>query len=183
MSDERGMLEVEIIKARCLQIKPDARRLPCKCRRMLVRVVEKHTVALLYSSHSNEPSSLKLRPPVPYIKVYLMNNKKCIAKFKIDATEQTLNPSYHRRVLFRDDHRNCLLQIIIWGDYGKHDRKSLMGIVQIDLDHVDMSSVVVGWYRLFGAPAVVSSSSMSSSKLLRQTLSSSTTDQDELAVQ
>jgi len=60
--------------------------------------------------------------------------------------------------------------VIVWGNYGKKDRKSLMGIVQIHLNDLDISSLVIGWYKLFNAPSTTSS--LVSSKALRHTLSS-----------
>lgn len=53
----------------------------------------------------------------------------------------------------------------MWGDYGKKDRKSLMGIVQIHLDDLDISDLVIGWYKLFNVPSMTNSST--SSKALR----------------
>lgn len=115
-------------------------------------------------------------PTAPYVKVYLMKNKKCVAKFKTSQCRQTLDPLYQQQFIFRDDYSDCVLQIIVWADYGKRDRKSLMGIVQIHLNDLDMSDVVLGWYKLFNAPSMVAlasgSSVVSSSKSLRQTLSS-----------
>lgn len=122
----------------------------------------------------------------PYVKIYLMKDKKCVAKFKTNQMRCTLDALYQQRFIFRDDYANCVLQVIVWGDYGKRDRKSLMGLAQIHLNDVDISNLVIGWYKLFNAPSLTSSSSlsMSSSKLLRQTISSTKigqqlqTDQD-----
>ncbi len=38
---------------------------------------------------------------------------------------------------------------MIWGDYGKLDRKVFMGVCQIFLDDLDLSQLVIGWYKLF----------------------------------
>jgi hypothetical protein len=111
-----------------------------------------------------------------------MRNKKCLGKFKTTSMSNTLDPLYQQLFIFRDDYTDCVLQIIVWGDYGKNDRKSLMGIVQIHLNDLDMSNVVIGWYKLFNAPSMVASSSVaSSSKSLRQTLS--TTKLADLSIQ
>lgn len=106
----------------------------------------------------------------PYVKVYLMRNKKCIAKFKTGQTKRTLDPMYQQRFIFRDDYSECVLQVIVWGDYGKKDRKCLMGVVQIHLDDLDMSRSVIGWYKLFNALSVTNMMT-TSSKALRQTMS------------
>lgn len=63
---------------------------------------------------------------------------------------------------------NWLVQVIVWGDYGKRDRKSMMGIVQIHLDDLDISNMVIGWYKLFNIPSMTNS--LASSKNLRQKL-------------
>lgn len=42
-----------------------------------------------------------------------------------------------------------LTQIVVWGDYGKLDRKYFMGMAQVCLDDLDLSNIVIGWYKLF----------------------------------
>lgn len=97
-----------------------------------------------------------------------MKNKKCIAKFKTATRHETLNPLYQEKFIFRYDYENCILQVIVWGDYGRKDRKSLMGITQIQLAELDISNLVIDWYQLFNAPSMASS--LVSSKALRKTL-------------
>ena len=41
------------------------------------------------------------------------------------------------------------LQITVWGDYGKLDRKYFMGMAQVCLDDLDLTNIVIGWYKLF----------------------------------
>lgn len=101
-----------------------------------------------------------------------MKNKKCVAKFKTLPAKRTLDPMYQQKFIFRDDYKECILQVIVWGDYGKKDRKSLMGVIQIHLDDLDMSNVIVGWYKLFNALSLTNSMMLNSSKALRQTMSS-----------
>jgi len=38
---------------------------------------------------------------------------------------------------------------MIWGDYGRMDKKTFMGLVQIVLDDLDLSNIVIGWFKLF----------------------------------
>ena len=38
---------------------------------------------------------------------------------------------------------------MVWGDYGKLDRKVFMGVCQILLDDLDLSQLAIGWYKLF----------------------------------
>lgn len=99
-----------------------------------------------------------------------MRNKKCLAKFKTQPSTRTLDPLYQQRFIFREDYSHCVLQVIVWADYGKKDRKSLMGIVQVHLNDLDISNLVIGWYRLFNAPSMANMLFASSSKALRHTM-------------
>lgn len=47
-----------------------------------------------------------------------------------------------------------LFQVIVWGDYGRMDRKVFMGVVQILLDELDLSNLVIGWYKLFSTSSM-----------------------------
>lgn len=136
LCNQRGMLEVEVIRARHLHRKATA-------------------IHIL---------------PNPYVKVYLMKGKICVAKFKTNSANQTLDPLYQKRFVFRNitDTQNSILQVIVWGDYGRKDRKSLMGISQIRLDEVDLTKTLIGWYKLFNLPSI--SGNMLSSKSLRNRL-------------
>lgn len=50
---------------------------------------------------------------------------------------------------------NFFLQVIVWGDYGRMDHKSFMGVAQILLEELDLSSTVIGWYKLFPPSSLV----------------------------
>lgn len=62
-------------------------------------------------------------------------------------------------------------QIIVWGDYGRMNHKTLMGIVQIQLDDLNLSTIVIGWYKLFNPSSMTS---LPSKSLRHSMLSSST---------
>jgi regulating synaptic membrane exocytosis protein 2 len=48
-------------------------------------------------------------------------------------------------------------QVTIWGDYGRVEgAKVFMGVAQILLDNLDLSELVIGWYKLFGTSSLVS---------------------------
>lgn len=48
-------------------------------------------------------------------------------------------------------------QVTVWGDYGRMEgRKVFMGLAQIMLDDLDLSNIVIGWYKLFGTSSLVS---------------------------
>ncbi|XP_015680172.1 regulating synaptic membrane exocytosis protein 3 [Protobothrops mucrosquamatus] len=48
-------------------------------------------------------------------------------------------------------------KVIVWGDYGRMDHKCFMGMAQIVLDELDLSSVVTGWYKLFPTSSLADS--------------------------
>jgi regulating synaptic membrane exocytosis protein 2 len=69
------------------------------------------------------------------------------------------------------------LQVTVWGDYGRIEgKKVFMGVAQIMLDDLNLSNIVIGWYKLFGTTSLVSvvGSSTSSSLLNLSRRSSST---------
>ena len=43
----------------------------------------------------------------------------------------------------------------MWGDYGRMERKVFMGVAQILLDNLDLSNMVIGWYKLFTSSSLV----------------------------
>lgn len=47
----------------------------------------------------------------PYVKVYMMKNRKCIAKAKTAPARRTLDPLYQQQLTFREDYRQCILQV------------------------------------------------------------------------
>ncbi|XP_053785782.1 regulating synaptic membrane exocytosis protein 2 isoform X19 [Desmodus rotundus] len=120
MMDKKGQLEVEIIRARGLVVKPGSKTLPA-----------------------------------PYVKVYLLDNGVCIAKKKTKVARKTLEPLYQQLLSFEESPQGKVLQIIVWGDYGRMDHKSFMGVAQILLDELELSNMVIGWYKLFPPSSLV----------------------------
>ncbi|XP_022243249.1 regulating synaptic membrane exocytosis protein 2-like isoform X2 [Limulus polyphemus] len=93
--------------------------------------------------------------PAPYVKVYLVNGRKCIAKAKTSIARRTLDPLYQQQLVFHEDYRGCVLQVTVWGDYGRMEKKVFMGVSQIMLDDLDLSNIVIGWYKLFHPSSLV----------------------------
>ncbi|XP_046875549.1 regulating synaptic membrane exocytosis protein 2 [Hypomesus transpacificus] len=93
--------------------------------------------------------------PAPYVKVYLMDNGKCIVKKKTRLARKTLDPLYQQQLQFEENPEGKVLQIIVWGDYGRMDHKSFMGAAQILLDDLDLSNMVIGWFKLFPPTSLV----------------------------
>ncbi|GCB64975.1 hypothetical protein scyTo_0004693 [Scyliorhinus torazame] len=91
----------------------------------------------------------------PYVKVYLLENGVCIAKKKTKIARKTLDPLYQQSLLFEESPQGKVLQVIVWGDYGRMDHKCFMGVAQILLEELDLSSMVIGWYKLFPTSSLV----------------------------
>ncbi|KAH8295422.1 hypothetical protein KR018_010980 [Drosophila ironensis] len=142
MCHQKGFLEVEVIRARGLQQKPSSKMLPA-----------------------------------PYVKVYLVSGKNCVAKMKTSTARRTLDPLYQQQLVFKQSYTGCILQVCIsllhnpfgkimlkqyfsqvtvWGDYGRIEKKVFMGVAQIMLDDLNLSNIVIGWYKLFGTTSLVS---------------------------
>ncbi|GFU25787.1 regulating synaptic membrane exocytosis protein 2 [Nephila pilipes] len=120
--EKRNCLEVEVIRARGLLPKANAKVLP-----------------------------------TPYIKVYLLNGRRCIAKRKTVLARRTLDPLYQQVLTFTEDFRHCSVQVTVWGNYSSMERKVFMGVVQIVLDDIDLVKGVIDWYRLYHHSSLVSS--------------------------
>ncbi|XP_070589156.1 regulating synaptic membrane exocytosis protein 1 isoform X1 [Erythrolamprus reginae] len=93
--------------------------------------------------------------PAPYVKVYLLENGACVAKKKTRIARKTLDPLYQQTLVFDENSHGRVLQVIVWGDYGRMDHKCFMGVAQILLEELDLSSVVIGWYKLFPPSSLV----------------------------
>uniref|UniRef100_A0A9J8A8N2 Regulating synaptic membrane exocytosis 2 n=1 Tax=Cyprinus carpio carpio TaxID=630221 RepID=A0A9J8A8N2_CYPCA len=93
--------------------------------------------------------------PAPYVKVYLLENGACIAKKKTKVARKTLDPLYQQQLSFEETPGGKVLQIIVWGEYGRMDHKSFMGAAQILLDDLDLSNMVIGWFKLFPPSSLV----------------------------
>ncbi|XP_072936104.1 regulating synaptic membrane exocytosis protein 2 isoform X5 [Epargyreus clarus] len=93
--------------------------------------------------------------PAPYVKVYLVSGKRCIAKAKTSTARRTLDPLYQQTLTFRENFKGCVLQVTVWGDYGRIEgKKVFMGVAQIMLDDLNLSNIVIGWYKLFGTTSL-----------------------------
>ncbi|TRY92321.1 hypothetical protein DNTS_029279 [Danionella cerebrum] len=100
-----------------------------------------------------KPGSKSL--PAPYVKVYLLHNGANVAKKKTKIARKTLDPLYQQTLQFEESPQGKVLQVIVWGDYGRMDHKSFMGVAQILLEELDLSSNVIGWYKLFPPSSLV----------------------------
>ncbi|PIO15054.1 hypothetical protein AB205_0009540 [Aquarana catesbeiana] len=94
----------------------------------------------------------------PYIKVYLIENGACLSKKKTRTAKKTWDPVYQQVLQFDEGPQGKVLQVIVWGDYGRMDHKCFMGMAQILLEELDLSSCVTGWYKLFPTSSLADSS-------------------------
>ncbi|XP_015995541.1 regulating synaptic membrane exocytosis protein 3 [Rousettus aegyptiacus] len=113
-----------------------------------------------------KPGSKSL--PATYIKVYLLENGACVAKKKTKVAKKTCDPLYQQALLFDEGPQGRVLQVIVWGDYGRMDHKCFMGMAQIMLDELDLSAAVTGWYKLFPTSSVADSTLGSLTRRLSQ---------------
>ncbi|XP_059837193.1 regulating synaptic membrane exocytosis protein 4-like [Hypanus sabinus] len=90
-----------------------------------------------------------------YIKLYLLENGVCIAKKKTKSVHKSLDPLYHQILVFSESPQGKILQVIVWGNYGRMDRKCFMGVAQVLLEELDLSSSATGWYKLFPTCSMV----------------------------
>lgn len=113
-----------------------------------------------------KPGSKSL--PATYIKAYLLENGACVAKKKTKVAKKTCDPLYQQALLFDEGPQGKVLQVIVWGDYGRMDHKCFMGMAQIMLDELDLNAAVTGWYKLFPTSSVVDSTLGSLTRRLSQ---------------
>uniref|UniRef100_A0A4W3GR96 Regulating synaptic membrane exocytosis 4 n=1 Tax=Callorhinchus milii TaxID=7868 RepID=A0A4W3GR96_CALMI len=93
--------------------------------------------------------------PATYIKLYLLENGTCIAKKKTKVSRKSLDPIYQQILVFSETPQGKILQVMVWGNYGRMDRKCFMGVAQILLEELDLSRMVIGWYKLFPTCSMV----------------------------
>ena len=86
-----------------------------------------------------------------------MDGKTCIEKQRTRSTRRTLDPLIQQTLIFKENYRDKVLQIGVWGDYGKLDRKVFMGVCQINLEELRLSTgaQVLDWFKLFSANSLM----------------------------
>ena len=63
---------------------------------------------------------------------------------------------------------NDCLQITVWGDYGRIERKCFMGIAQIRLDDLNFNAPIIGWYKLYHSNSLVGAPTQSQQNIAQQ---------------
>jgi regulating synaptic membrane exocytosis protein 2 len=96
---------------------------------------------LQVSSHSPDFSF------VPSLSFFLLMHIICIL-------ERKTNKLNNKKIL----PALTLFKVTVWGDYGRIEgKKVFMGVAQIMLDNLNLSHIVIGWYKLFGTTSLVPS--------------------------
>ncbi|KAL7985530.1 hypothetical protein Chor_004100 [Crotalus horridus] len=139
LQERNGQLEVDIIQARGLTAKPGSKTLPG---------IEEYYCNMM--DHEQEQSI-----DSAYIKAYLLENGVCIAKKKTKVARKSLDPLYNQVLLFPESPQGKVLQVIVWGNYGRMERKHFMGVARVLLEELDLSTLAVGWYKLFPTSSMV----------------------------
>ncbi|OQV23161.1 Regulating synaptic membrane exocytosis protein 2 [Hypsibius exemplaris] len=102
--------------------------------------------------------------PACYVKVYIMEDKRIVAKQKTVVSRRSLDPLWQQTLGF-EDHQyidRASLQVSVWGEVGRMEKKLFMGVALINLDELDLSTIIIGWYKLFDSATVLAPATKSS---------------------
>ena len=113
MQDKRGHLEVEVIRARGLQCKPGSKTLPGK--KCFSIYYLKHLLLHIYLYIYCLINRILIISNIlaPWVKVYLVSGKRCMAKAKTATARRTLDPLYQQQLVFHEKYTGCVLQVNI----------------------------------------------------------------------
>ncbi|KAK1337718.1 hypothetical protein QTO34_002351 [Cnephaeus nilssonii] len=141
LQERNGQLEVDIIQARGLTAKPGSKTLP----------------GVVSPAHCKPTLQLTLLASVPsgLYQGLLLENGVCIAKKKTKVARKSLDPLYNQVLLFPESPQGKVLQVIVWGNYGRMERKQFMGVARVLLEELDLTTLAVGWYKLFPTSSMV----------------------------
>ena len=144
-----------MIRARGLQSKPGSKVLPGKS----------SSLPVSQSSWASSSSSLGKSLPGERQEVFSKGKDFCRPPY----IRSSLSTATHlsstvwwlcttgKFILYNTSLFNPSFQVTIWGDYGRVEgTKVFMGVAQILLDNLDLSHIVIGWYKLFGTSSLVS---------------------------
>ena len=102
LSYTKGYLEVEVIRARYLRAKQGSKVVPGES-------IFRHSIEENLRKYIEFGFWIFIL--APYVKVYLVNGKKCIAKAKTTTVRKTLDPLYQQQLQFRENFQGCILQV------------------------------------------------------------------------
>lgn len=162
MVDRGGQLEVEVNQARGLIPKPGSKNIPATYVKVYVLengvcLAKKKTKVVKKTLDPTYQQAL-LFDESPQGKVLQVSDSLFLAfpifrSFQHPVMKLFSNQCPSSQIVFPGT-RACnalsfLLQVIVWGDYGRMDHKCFMGMAQILLEDLDLSATVSGWYKLF----------------------------------
>jgi regulating synaptic membrane exocytosis protein 2 len=90
-----------------------------------------------------------------YVKLYMFSGRTCIEKQRTTLARRTLDPMYQQNLQFVQNYQGNILQMTVWGDFGKLDRKVFIGIAQIVLDDIKLPTMNIGWYKLYSISSII----------------------------
>ena len=100
-----------------------------------------------------------------------MEDKRIIAKAKTNVARRCLDPLYQQTLAFDEDYQRRQLQVSCWGDFGRMEKKVFMGVALINMEDLDLTTIIIGWYKLFDSATVVAPNSTKSSSLYAASVS------------
>lgn len=106
LNQKKGYLEIEVIRAKDLKAKQGSKVIPGKSFRSHFPKRYVHTTKDSYLRRLSVRFSA-----APYVKLYVVNGKRCIAKAKTVPARKTLDPFYQQSLTFKDNCRGCILQV------------------------------------------------------------------------
>ena len=62
----------------------------------------------------------------PWVKVYLVSGKKCLAKAKTSQARRTLDPLFQQQLIFSQRYGGCVLQVNCFGGYSLKPYQALI---------------------------------------------------------
>ncbi|KRZ32601.1 Rab-3-interacting molecule unc-10 [Trichinella pseudospiralis] len=105
-------------------------------------------VRIIRARHLNRKPGSKFYPS-PYVKVYLCDEKSVVAKAKTGLAARTPEPRFDQLLIFTEAYHNRLLQVILVGDYGRIERKSVIGLAMIRLSNLDLTKPIEAFASTF----------------------------------
>lgn len=78
----------------------------------------------------------------------LLDSKRCTARKKTKSVKESLDPVYQQVLTFRCRFTGKILQVTVWGKYGRVSYSHFMGVAKILLMDSDLNNVHKSWYEL-----------------------------------
>ncbi|CAB1422422.1 unnamed protein product [Pleuronectes platessa] len=165
LMERNGGLEVEVVQARGLTMKPGSKGPPAAYIKVYLLengscVAKKKTKSVrksldpLYNQvlvFSESPQGKVVQNAAGEFNIHSEAlTRGSDRRVELISRLQPLSRSEMSQKDEDDDER-----VIVWGNYGRMDRKCFMGVARILLEELDLSTMVIGWYKLFPTSSMV----------------------------